>query len=61
MLERRGPPEGGIPPPPVSLRRNSRGVKGTLRDSGAASTTTEDHYSAHRRTNGASVSSLFAP
>jgi hypothetical protein len=38
-----------------------RGLKGTLRDSGAANAAVDDDSGRHRRTAGAYVSSLFAP
>ena len=52
---------GGIPSATSMASHDSRGVKGTLRDSGAANVAVDDQSGRHRRTAGASVSSLFAP
>ena len=53
---------GGIPSgTSMASHGDSRGAKGTLRDSGAANAAVDDQSGRHRRTSGASVSSLFAP
>jgi hypothetical protein len=61
MLERDALRGAASPAPPVWLRNASRGLKGTLRDSGAANPAVDHHSSRRDRANGASVSSLFAP
>jgi len=62
MLERGCGTGGGIPSAiSMASHGDSRDVKGTLRDSGAVHAAGDDHSDRHRRTGGASVSSLFAP